>query len=107
MFTYATPPIETKLKLMELGYSKDSLFSYPEIAQWLGDTKKCILSPEMINSTEHLLHGEPELMGIVYLGHEQTIKSGLYHTVSEALKDMVEYVIREQYDWLSKSYLGR
>ena len=103
MFAYATPSTETKNRLIELGYPKDTLFSYPEIAQWLGDTKKCILSPEMINSTEPLLHREPELMGIVYLGHVQTIKSGLYHTVSEALKGMVEYVIREQYDWLSTS----
>lgn len=107
MFCYATPSFRIKEKLMNLGYPKDSIFSYPEIAQWLGDVKKCILSPEMINPSGMLIPDELEIIGIIYLEHEQTIKCGQYKTVSDALKDMVEYVISEHYDWLSMSKLDR
>ena len=107
MFCYATPSFHVKEKLMNIGYPKSSIFSYPEIAQWLGDTKKCILSPEMLNTTDQIIPDELEIMGIIYLGHEKTIKCGQYKTVSDALKNMVEYVISEHYDWLSMSKLDR
>lgn len=107
MFCYATPSDDMKEKLKSLGYPEDTIFSYPEIAQWLGDAKKCILSPEMINTTDMILPDELDIMGIIYLGHEQTIKCGQYRTVSDALKDMVEYVLREHYSWLSTSKAER
>lgn len=107
MYFYSTPSDDVKEKLIALGYPKDSIFSYPEIAQWLGDKKKCILSPEMLNTTDMILPDELDIMGIIYLGHEQTIKCGQYKTVSDALKDMVEYVLREQYTWLSTSKAER
>jgi hypothetical protein len=107
MFCYATPSDDMKEKLKSLGYPEDTIFSYPEIAQWLGDAKKCILSPEMINTTDMILPDELDIMGIIYLGREQTIKCGQYRTVSDALKDMVEYVLREHYSWLSTTKAER
>jgi hypothetical protein len=61
----------------------------------------------MLNTTDMILPDELDIMGIIYLGHEQTIKCGQYKTVSDALKDMVEYVLREHYSWLSTSKAER
>lgn len=102
MYHYESPSDERTSKLIAAGYPKDSLFSYPEIAQWMGDACDVIISIERFTPS-----GFPTLnnkLCIVYLRCMETVKVGCFCSYSSAIKAAVNFVIDERYDYISKNY---
>lgn len=103
MYSYESPSDERTSKLVAAGYPKDSIFSYPEIAQWMGDVRDVIISIERFTPSDF-----PTLnnkLCIVYLRGMETVKVGCFDSYSSAIKVAVNFVIDERYDYISKSYL--
>ena len=103
MYSYESPSDERTSKLIAAGYPKDSLFSYPEIAQWMGDIRDVIISIERFTPSDF-----PTLnnkLCIVYLRGIETVKVGCFASYSSAIKAAVNFVVDERYDYISKSYL--
>lgn len=103
MYNYESLSDERTSKLIAAGYQKDKLFSYPEIAQWMGDVCDIIISVERFTPSDF-----PTLnnkLCIVYLRDMETVKVGCFSSYSSAIKAAVNFVIDERYDYISKSYL--
>lgn len=103
MYSYESPSDERTSKLIAAGYPKDNLFSYPEIAQWMGDACDVIISIERFTPSDF-----PTLnnkLCIVYLRGIETVKVGCFASYSSAIKAAVNFVVDERYDYISKSYL--